>query len=43
MGMSKRHETNLSSCDRNLEYNLEDAVSLMKSLSSAGNSDISGS
>ena len=31
MGMSKRHKENLSNCDRNLEYSLNDAVSLMKS------------
>ena len=34
MSMSKRHKENLSNCDRNLEYGLNDAVSLMKSLSS---------
>jgi large subunit ribosomal protein L1 len=34
MSISKRHKENLSSCDRNSEYNLKEAVSLMKSLSS---------
>ena len=34
MSMSKRHKKNLSTCDRNLEYDLKDAVVLMKSLSS---------
>ena len=34
MSMSKRHKENLSNCDRNLEYELNEAVSLMKSLPS---------
>ena len=33
MSIGKRHKENLSNCDRNLEYGLNDAVSLMKSLS----------
>ena len=35
MSISKRHKENLSACDRNLEYGLKDAVSLMKSFPSA--------
>ena len=34
MGIGKRHKENLSNCDRDLEYGLSDAVSLMKSFSS---------
>ena len=33
MNIGKRHKENLSNCDRNLEYELSDAVSLMKGLS----------
>jgi len=33
MSVSKRHKENLSTCDRDLEYPLNDAVSLIKSLS----------
>ena len=33
MGMGKRHKENLLKCDRDLEYGLSEAVSLMKSLS----------
>ena len=33
MGIGKRHKENLLKCDRDLEYGLSEAVSLMKSLS----------
>ena len=35
MSIGKRHKKNLSNCDRDLEYELNDAISLMKGLSAA--------